>query len=86
MTIDNLFYTIYYALKFVLFVNDPSEMYRFAVEISNILPKLNTQQAHRRFSYNKNLILLCQKLVFLTDDIFSNYKYLLNQNIEIFLK
>jgi hypothetical protein len=61
-------------------------MYQFAVEISNSLPKLNQQQGHRRFSYNKDLVLLCQKLVLLTDDTFNNYKYLLNQNIELFLK
>jgi hypothetical protein len=61
-------------------------MYQFAVEISNSLPKLNQQQGLRRFSYNKDLVLLCQKLVLLTDDTFNNYKYLLNQNIELFLK
>jgi hypothetical protein len=86
MTTDSLFYSIYYALKFVMFANDPSEMFRFSVEISNILSKLNSQQIQKRFSCNKNLVLLCQKLILLTDETFSSYKYLLNQNIEIFLK
>ena len=86
LTIDCTFYTIFFALKLVLFVNNSSEMYRFVVEISNSLPKLSQQQGLKRFSYNKDLVLLCQKLVLLTDDTFNNYKYLLNQNIELFLK
>ena len=86
MTIDRLFYIVYYASKLILFVKDPSELYRFAVEISNTLVKLNTQSTLKKASFNKELVQMCQKLISLTNDDFKNYKYLLAQNIEIFLK
>ena len=72
-------------MKLIFYVNDPSELYRFAVELSNNAAKLNAQYTQRKTCYSKDLVKLCRKIILLTDDNFKNYKYLLNQNIELFL-
>ena len=73
-------------LKLILFVKEPSDLYRFAVEMSSNASKFYSQQTQRKACLNKKLVELCKKVLQLTDDNFKNYKYLLNQNIDLCLK
>ena len=85
---NNLFYVIYYTLKLILSVKEATpELYAFSIEVSNNLVKLmNASNLKRDNAFKMELISLCKKLLLATNGDFKNYKYLLCQNIDFFLK